>query len=184
MKVVNIGLLLLTLNACRSSEIYEKHYDRPEAQSPAEIEFVKATLSNLQTISIAENREYCGYIILTTSGEYKASPPKRGRKGYCVTKDLGEDVQILASYHTHGAYSERFESELPSSDDLLSDIEEAVDGYIATPGGRIWYNDATTETSALLCADCITADPNYDPLDIPDIQQKYTLDELFDVEDG
>lgn len=177
---LSLGLISLLLSACASYEDDIPAFERPQAQNAAEIAFAKATLDALQIISIKENREYCGYIGLTLNGEFQATPPRRGRKGSCQTKDIPEGFRVLASYHTHGSFSVKFDSELPSSDDLLADIEEGVDGYIGTPGGRVWFTDARAKKTVKLCAEgCISADPNYDPSDAPNIEAEYSLKDLI-----
>ncbi len=177
--VLTLGWLSMSLLACQSVDIEPAPFQRAQPKSSAEIAFVKNLLSDLQAQSIAKNREYCGYIGLNENGGFIASTARKGRKSSCLAKEVDEDFRLLASYHTHGAYSENFESELPSSDDLIADINEGIDGYVATPGGRIWFNDARLGTTALICsAQCITADPDYDAQDIPDIKRRYTLEQL------
>jgi len=50
---------------------------------------------------------------------------------------------IFASYHTHGAFSPDYSSELPSGDDMESDEAEGIDEWVATPDGRPCYIDTT-----------------------------------------
>jgi len=177
--------LLIVLSACESAEFYDDPpIERAAALSQAEIDFAKSTLDALQPKSIAQNREYCGYIVLTPDDQLLATKAKRGRKGSCYTKDVRDDYRVLASYHTHGAFSRKFDSELPSLDDLYADIDEGIDGYIATPGGRVWLNDAAKEQAKMICGqNCITSDPEFDPSDHPGIRQHYSLDELEALEE-
>lgn len=167
---------LLTLAACLSSEYTDAPYSRVQVQTPAEIDFVKSALAEIQNLSIEKDREYCGFIGLNEQGDFNLSRPRKGRKDSCVPKEPHESFTILASYHTHGAWSEDFDSEVPSVDDLASDIDEGNDGYILTPGGRLWYNDAKAEVSTLLCGpDCVTSDPDFEEdLKFP-VAQTYTL---------
>lgn len=139
--------------------------------------FAITVLESIQPASIAESREYCGYIYRTDSGALAATPPARGTEDYC---DLPwPDDSVLASYHTHGSYSDVYYNELPSTDDLEGDFEAGIDGYVGTPAGRVWYNSVMTETTTLLCARaCITADPNDDPADSGVTANSYTLAEL------
>ena len=76
------------------------------------------------------------------SGKLAATGPKRGRRDSCEPDEPPEDFEILASYHTHGDDTQEADTEVPSLEDLAGDIEEGIDGYIATPGGRLWLNDA------------------------------------------
>lgn len=158
-------------------------FERVADRTQAEIDFAKTTLAVLQVSSFEKNREYCGYIGLDNSGRYIATQPKRGRKGSCMAKPVSDDFKRLASYHTHGAYSPKFDSELPSSDDLIGDIEDGIDGYIATPGGRVWFSNARAQQVELLCNEaCIPQDPNYDVSDMTDIKRLYTLEDLLAFE--
>lgn len=180
-----IGLTAcLCLIACQSVDIDPAPFQRAQVQSQAEIDFAKNLLDGLQGQSISKNREYCGYIGIDAEGAYIATPPQRGRKGSCLADEPAESFRLIASYHTHGAYAQKYESELPSSQDLIADINEGLDGYIATPGGRVWFNDTRKHVTALLCSgECITADPNYDAEDIPDIKRSYTLAQLRSLEE-
>lgn len=71
---------------------------------------------------------------------------------------------MIVSWYTHGAYDRDADTEVPSRDDLDSDIEEEIDGVIATPGGRLWFNDVAAEKIILLCGvGCVVFDPAYRP---------------------
>lgn len=49
--------------------------------------------------------------------------------------------------------------EVPSLEDMIGDIEEGIDGYIETPGGRLWFNDARARRVTLLCgSECVASD--------------------------
>ena len=49
----------------------------------SEAEFAKVTLNNLQAISFANNREFCGYILRTPDGVLAATQAKKGRISSC-----------------------------------------------------------------------------------------------------
>ena len=130
-------------------------------QSDAEIRFAKRVLDAAQAASIANNREYCGYIGLNDQGDFVATPAKQGRQNSCLAR-RPRDIQILASYHTHGAFTTDYDTEVPSVSDLEADIFEGIDGYIATPGGRVWYDDSSREAAVLLCGpNCVHSDPAF-----------------------
>lgn len=170
---------LLGMAACNTIEVYGELKPRPAVQSAEEIAFAKEILNALQLKSIEKNREYCGYIGLDTMEGFEASKPTKGRKGSCVAKAVSDDFNLIASFHTHGAYMEKYDSEIPSYDDLSSDIEEGVDGYISTPGGRLWFSDSRKEEVRLLCGqNCLIADPNYQAEADLNISKSYTLDQL------
>lgn len=168
MKAQLLCIVFAFLASCDETPLpydsFSASIERPQPQSAAEISFIKSTLNALQPRSIAENREYCGYLGLDASGAFAVSPPKRGGLDGCMPNDPPAGLQLLASYHTHAAYQFEYDSETPSIDDLEADIAEGVDGYIATPGGRVWYNDALGRQAVLLCdINCITADPQFRP---------------------
>lgn len=118
----------------------------------------------LQPRSIADSIEYCGVFGVDGHGNLAATLAAPGDADSCRPGDAPPGVEVLASYHTHGAYDRDADTEVPSWDDLDSDIEEEIDGYIATPGGRLWLNDAVAEKSILLCGEgCVVADPDYRP---------------------
>ena len=155
-------------------------FERVAERTEVEVDFVKQALGPIQQTSFLKNREYCGFIGLDERGNYITTKPKRGKKGSCLAKAVSNDFQILASYHTHGGYAEGYDSEIPSKDDLIGDIEEGIDGYISTPGGRVWFSNARAQRVELICAEaCLFQDPDYDPLDMTDVKSVYTLEDLL-----
>lgn len=139
----------------------------------------------IQEKSIADEREYCGYFGLNDAGKLIATKPKRGREDSCLAEPSDDMVEVLASYHTHGAFHYEADAETPSSADLEADIDEQVDGYVATPGGRIWKNDADREKAILLCGrNCTVSDPDYDSQAFPPVNGSYTLDGLYERDDA
>ncbi|MDX8348711.1 DUF4329 domain-containing protein [Cognatiyoonia sp. IB215446] len=140
-------------------------------------QFATSVLNDLQTRSIAESREYCGYIFETEDGRLAATPANRGAEDYC---DLpAPDADVIASYHTHGSFSAEYDNEVPSVDDVTSDFEAGIDGYISTPGGRIWLVDYSDQIARQLCsAGCVISDPQNDPANSGFIPQSFTLSEL------
>ncbi len=158
-------------------------YDRYQPRTNAEISFAKHTLNKAQTLSFQNNVEYCGYIGVDKNGGFTHTPFTKGKKSYCKAQAIDDEFIILASFHTHGTYSEDHESEIPSSDDLKADIMEGLDGYISTPGGRLWYSDAETKSVRLICNEaCVKQDVNYEPFPETVIEQSYTLEQLVNFE--
>lgn len=143
-------------------------------------EFAAEHLNQVQMLSIRDGVEYCGLLGIDASGQLAATPPRRGRADSCEPPENGPaGFEVLASYHTHGSFDPDADSEVPSSDDLLADIEEGIDGYVATPGGRLWLNDLEAEVSFQLCGlGCLIADPRFHecPADSP--ANEYTLEDL------
>jgi len=154
--------------------------ERPVEITQAEIDFAIDVLDAAQIKSIQNNREYCGYIGLNSDNEFVATRARRGSSKSCRPSLFFETFTVLASYHTHGSYSENYHSELPSDDDLKSDIEEGVDGYVSTPGGRVWFSDSRKKLAYMICPEnCVLSDENYKPDTKGSLQKRYTLDELI-----
>jgi len=114
-------------------------------------EFAKDTLQKIQKLSIEENIEYCGYIVLTAEGTLKILGPNRGTIVGCRTPLVYKPDVILASFHTHGAFDPRVLTEIPSALDFDAVAMERVAAYIGTPGGRFWRLDVESGTARLLC---------------------------------
>ncbi|SOH94773.1 protein of unknown function [Monaibacterium marinum] len=164
--------LCLLLSACAAPAL--------QPQQVAEQALAQATLDGLQARSIAEQREYCGYIGYDATGALRVTTAVAGSLDGCVIPDPPKNWIVAASYHTHGSYDYEYDSEVPSIDDMIGDLEEGVDGYISTPGGRLWMIDFRQERAQMLCdVGCVTADPNFrrDPEYLP--AQSYTLFELY-----
>ncbi|MGR3616925.1 MAG: DUF4329 domain-containing protein [Paracoccaceae bacterium] len=188
MAVIKLGMATIAvglLAGCLEPQFDYEPTERSQPQTAAEVAFAKSVLNGLQAQSIAENREYCGFIGLNPDGSFAATPAKRGNKGSCRPEDSLNDVELLASYHTHAGHSANYDSEVASYSDLEADILEGVDGYISTPGGRVWFNDSSAQTSTLLCGvGCVTADAEYDASDLIPVQNQYTLEGLEQREQG
>lgn len=149
------------------------------AQSAAEITFAKTLLRDLQFRSFEANREFCGTIGLDRQNRLVASRAKRGWKNSCRPRDARAAEFIIASYHTHGAFDPRSDAEVPSVSDLLADMDEGQDGWVSTPGGRLWYIDgAAAEVRQICGVGCLPVDPNFEPGYMGTIPQRFTLWQL------
>lgn len=140
---------------------------------------MKQVFNEIQPKSFKRNREYCGYIGLDEAGELVASKPRRGRKASCVPRNPRNIEVIIASYHTHGGYEGHDGYEVPSVDDIESDEAEGIDGYVATPGGRLWYIDTEDMTISLVCGPrCLVSAEGYVPEPEADIRPFYSYEDL------
>ena len=157
---------------------------RHQVQNLPELDYARATLNSIQEQSFDQNREFCGYIGVDSFGRFVSTEPTRGRESTCRPSSPRGDFQVLASYHSHGAFSEEFDSELPSYEDMATDILEGVDGYIATPGGRMWYINAETRNARLVCGpNCLFTDPGYSDPEFEPIRSRYSLRDLEERSD-
>lgn len=172
---------LFALSACEADNLDTMAMpERALARTEAEVAFVSRLFDDIQGRSISEDREYCGLIGIDGNGNYVASKPRRGRTATCLPPAPATvGFVALASYHTHGSFSPDYYTEIPSFDDMRTDIEDGTDGYIATPGGRLWFVDARRRIASQICGlNCLIPDPEFreDP-DYP-VMQTYTLDDL------
>ncbi len=134
----------------------------PPAQTAQEVAFMKAQLNAIQARSISENREYCGYLGIDPRGEYAISRPVRGRAASCGPERPPAGFRVIAFWHTHAAYSPRYDNEVPSVQDVEGDFQEGINGYLATPGGRIWFVNYGARRAELICGrNCVTSDPGF-----------------------
>lgn len=149
------------------------------AQQSDEVALVKLIFTTLQPISIAKNVEYCGYVGFNADGQLTHSQPTLGDEGSCLADDPTDIEIITASYHTHGAHSPDYFNEVPSGDDMEGDADEGIDGYVATPGGRLWYIDSVDMVASQLCGiGCLFADRAFVQGEGGVIADSYSYDEL------
>ncbi|WP_415920231.1 DUF4329 domain-containing protein [Tateyamaria sp. SN6-1] len=181
MKRLLVLITVLALSGCITPDPASITMEpRALPQNQREIAFMSNLFNDIQPRSIADGREYCGLIGVDANGSYVATEPVRGRQASCLPPDPRfVDFTVLASYHTHGAWHPDFLSEVPSFDDMRTDIEDGTDGYIATPGGRFWYVNARRQVARQICGrSCLVDDPGYQPDPDFDIRQTYTLNDL------
>ena len=183
MRYVSFSVLVLCggLSACIVEDVDSiEMAPRAVPQTDNEIAFVSRLFNDIQPTSIAEDREYCGLIGIDAAGDLIATEPRRGRVSSCLPPaPQSVDFVVVASYHTHGSSSPEYLTEIPSFDDMRTDIEDDTDGYIATPGGRMWYVDARDRIARQICGlNCLVTDPGH--IEDPDfiVRQTYTLDDL------
>jgi len=168
-------ILLLGLMPCAAA-----------AQPAGELAAARDGLMQLQARSFNENREYCGYIGQMPDGRYMATEVTRGGVDSCLSRgDESRFVAVTASFHTHGGFDPDADSEVPSVDDLRGDMEEGVNGYVATPGGRLWFNDWRAGVAHLVCGlGCVGQDPRFRAGVAGPIASRYTLRELQHRQSG
>ena len=154
------------------------------AQDDAELALIKQVMAKAQALSFQNNREYCGYLVLDEHDNMLATDLTKGRVDSCESADFDENLYPFASFHTHGAHVDGESYELPSYTDAQGDLEEQVDGYVATPGGRLWFINSQDRTIIMICdRGCVPADPRFNehPEDQPD--DFYTFKELKALEE-
>ncbi|MCY6379602.1 DUF4329 domain-containing protein [Hoeflea prorocentri] len=138
-------------------------------------------LDSIQPRSIRDRAEYCGLFFHDSQGQLAATPARKGGPDGCTPEIGPDDADIIASYHTHGAFSPEADTEVPSVDDLTADFMEGIDGYVATPGGRVWLNLLEEEITVELCGPgCIHTDPAFRPCPAFEPEAEYTIKGLVE----
>lgn len=151
----------------------------PEPSQAQVDAFAKAFLDSIQAESIAERREFCGYLFRDRDGALRATPPRRGSFASCNMPAPPRGSGVFASYHTHGAYGERYDNEVPSVTDLQSDFQLGLNGYVSTPGGRIWRVNLDTRDTVQVCGlGCVTSDPGFVPRNESSVRPRYSILQL------
>ena len=151
------------------------------AQSVAEQKFVVHLMNRLQGPSFAQSREYCGYLTILPSGKITTGQISPGSTDGCGPQrpNIGT---VIASFHTHGGFTEQHYSEVPSVLDMRGDAREGIGGWIATPGGRLWYLDGPGRTARQVCGvGCLKQDPLFRPGAQGKVATVYTLDKLIEL---
>ncbi len=141
--------------------------------------FARAFLNDIQPASIRARAELCGYFFVDASGQLFGTPPITGTPARCDMPAPQPGQGIIASYHTHGAFDRGYDNEVPSVIDLKSDFQFGIDGYVSTPGGRIWLVDFDTRSTRQVCGrNCVYSDPAFEARGENRIQTSYTLPAL------
>lgn len=142
--------------------------------------FARQQLNSLQPRSFEENLELCGIIFETSEGELGVSRPSDGDEASCDLSYFDEPGMVpVASFHTHGRHSRAYDGEVPSIIDIESDVASGLDGYVSTPGGRLWHIDHQQAVALLVCGPgCLTQDPGYQPCPNDDIPKSMTISQL------
>lgn len=173
-------IVFLTLTALAVLLATPVAYTPPD---PAEVAIVKQRLAPLQLLSFATRFEYCGYLGETPDGSLTFTQIQRGGHDGCTPVRHGHDMTLVASLHTHGAYGATVPAEFPTILDMDSDRAEGVNGYISTPGGRLWYIDGRARVAMQLCGlGCLPQDPEFRAGDDGQIADRYSRQELEQLE--
>lgn len=139
--------------------------------------FAVTFLNSIQAVSFAQRREFCGYFLVDSTGQISATTPVPGTLASCTQP--GPGPRVFASYHTHGAYDAGYDNEVPSPEDLLGDFSFQIDGYVSTPGGRVWRVELDEQAALLVCGQaCVMVDPGFVPRDEAGIRSRYTVSQL------
>jgi len=149
------------------------------AQSVEETELVYALLRNMNQQSITHNREVCGYIVRTPAGTLEVSKVSWGGPASCATIPVPPEYTIISSWHTHAAWAPGYDGEVPSTIDVEGDMGMGINGWVSTPGGRMWFINGQTGFMYQVCGrDCLPTDPGFYPEEHGPVEKQYTLAQL------
>lgn len=150
------------------------------AQDAAEQAFVTGLMESMNALSIRLNREVCGFILQDADGTYRSTKVSWGGFATCASLPLEPGARVVSSWHTHAAYDRNYDNEVPSIQDVEGDIAFGVNGWVGTPGGRLWFVESATETLRVACdVDCLPADPNATDQFNALVPPSMSLDELY-----
>ena len=154
----------------------------PPANRPGDAQaaqFARAFLNAIQPESVARRAELCGYFYVDAAGNIAATEPRIGTFAGCEMPIPRQSQNIFASYHTHSAFARGYDNEVPSAQDLMSDFEFHIDGYVSTPGGRVWHVDYSSQETRQVCGlSCVYMDPGFRPVGEAQIRASYTVPAL------
>ena len=181
MRVTGTACLLLGLAASAGNALSQS---RSAVTDPVD-RFVLLVLDEAQALSVRDNVEYCGVIGYDAQDKLSFTGPFKGERDSCDPGGDPAGFQTFASYHTHGGYTEDADTEAPSVGDLVADFSEGIDGYVATPSGRVWFNSLDYEVTYQLCGrGCLVADPKFKPCAAFLPANEYTLEGLIEREEN
>lgn len=139
-----------------------------------------AFFTDLQELSFKKRSEFCGFVGHDADGSLIASEPVRGDRDSCPL-EWPADIAVIASYHTHGTFDFTYYNEMPSDTDMLSDQSLGVNGWIATPGGRLWFVNSGRMVAKQVCGvGCLPVAPNFYKAQAGDVAKVYTFDALVE----
>lgn len=151
-----------------------------QAQDAREAEFVMGLMESMNQLSVRFNREVCGFILQDAQGNYSSTKASWGGEASCASMPLEPGVRAVSSWHTHAAWGQGYDGEVPSIQDVEGDMRFGVNGWVATPGGRLWFVDGTTGHLHQHCGrSCLPEDPNFFPEEHGPVAEAYSLDGLY-----
>jgi len=150
------------------------------AQSAEELAYVMGLFTSMNQLSVRFDREVCGFILRDPDGSYRSTKASWGGHASCASLPLEPGAEVVSSWHTHAAYSRDYDNEVPSIQDVEGDISFGVNGWVSTPGGRLWHIDDNTETLRVVCdLECLPADPQATDQFHQAVPRSMTLTELY-----
>lgn len=182
-KTDTTGMSFVVLLTIVALAMVENGLARADDPDQAQFDLVRNRLGPLQHLSFATNREYCGYLYRLPDGRLEFTEMVRGGRDGCTPVVPLKRIELVASVHTHGAYDPSVPAEFPTVLDMDSDKRERVNGYVATPGGRLWFIDTRSGITYQVCGiACLPQDPGFHVGDDGEIAGRYTYRDLVELE--
>lgn len=150
------------------------------AQSAQETAFVMGLMESMNTLSIRFNREVCGYVLRHANGAYSSTKVSWGGQASCASLPVQDGFVVASSWHTHAAWDPAYDGEVPSIQDVEGDMRMGVNGWVGTPGGRLWFVDGQNGNIRQVCGrGCLPVDERFGDEDFGPVGETYTLDGLY-----
>jgi len=133
-----VGIALVATSGSESSDNQLRFSTQHDA--------ARNVLNGINPTSVAENREYGGWVYRNGDNTFSATEPI---KGTVDSVSIGPPSSVgagtaTATYHTHGGFDPRFDSENFSFADISLNNNWGVDGYLGTPGGLFKFHHFLT----------------------------------------
>jgi len=150
------------------------------AQSQQETNFVLGLMESMNALSVRFNREVCGYVLRHPNGAYSSTKVSWGAQASCASLPILEGMEVVSSWHTHAAWDPSYDGEVPSIQDVEGDMRMGVNGWVGTPGGRLWFVEGQSGTIRQVCGrGCLPIDEDFGDEDFGPVGETYTLDGLY-----
>jgi len=150
------------------------------AQSQQETGFVMGLMESMNALSVRFNREVCGYVLRHPNGAYSSTKASWGAPASCASLPVQPGMEVVSSWHTHAAWDRGYDGEVPSIQDVEGDMRMGVNGWVGTPGGRLWFVEGQTGTIRQVCGrGCLPIDESFGDEDFGPVGETYTLDGLY-----
>jgi hypothetical protein len=128
------------------------------AQSAGETAYVRALMTAMNQLSVRLDREVCGFVLRDADGGYSSTKASWGGPAGCATLPLAPEAIVVSSWHTHAAWAEGYDGEVPS----LGDVEGAT-GNLRQVCGR----------------GCLPVDPGFVPEEHGPVPEALSLEGLY-----
>jgi hypothetical protein len=151
-----------------------------KAQSADETAFVMALMRAMNQLSVRFDREVCGFVLRDARGVYSSTKVSWGGPASCASLPLLPGVTAVSSWHTHAAWAPGYDGEVPSTQDVEGDMRMGTNGWVATPGGRLWFVEGATGDLRQVCGrGCLPVDPGFVPEEHGPVPEALSLEGLY-----